>query len=141
MYRHVLVPVDCTDDALRAMPRIIKFVAQMTSCQVTIAASVTPAPTEQISQGKRLHAADALNRLHAYLRGFGVHTQCRIVQGADPATAFAAESLNSLEQYDLILMAAYQTRIEGFDFPCTGSLVDQIAAGTGLPILVLPSRH
>ena len=62
MYRHILAPIDCTDDAVRALPQLVRFLSTMPSCQVTLAATVSPAPTAELRRKKRQHAQGALDR-------------------------------------------------------------------------------
>ena len=141
-YYHILAPVDCTDDALRAMLPLLQYASKMPCCKVTLAAAVTPAPTAKIREKKREHAQGALNRLHDYLSSFGLFTFQRIVEARDPADAYVAETRDYDEQYDVIVLSPYQTRPEDpFDLPCTGSLADRISKNAEIPVVILPYRQ
>jgi nucleotide-binding universal stress UspA family protein len=140
MYRHILVPVDCTDDARREAHRLARYVGPMNATKVTVAATITPSPDPQIHQKKVAHANGALAAIADILHGYGIHARRRIVEGADAACALTAEEKDDLENYDLIVMGTHQTRSEIDDFPCRGSLADQIAQRTSLPIIILPGN-
>ena len=141
-YQHILAPVDCTDDALRSMQSLLRYASAMPACKVTLAAAVTHGPTPEVRQRKRHHAQSALDRLHGYLKSYGLHTDGRIVEADDPAVAFVAESNDYDEQYDVIVLSPYQARSEDpFEVPCAGSLADRIGQRTELPVLILPLRR
>jgi nucleotide-binding universal stress UspA family protein len=94
MYRHLLVPVDCTDDSRQLAHALARFATPLIPCRVTLAAAVPPTDDAELQRKRRRHAADALRTLSQQLLGEGIWTQCRIVEGSDHAAAVAAEATN-----------------------------------------------
>jgi nucleotide-binding universal stress UspA family protein len=141
MYRHVLVPIDCTDASRHFVQRLARFVAPLVPCRVTLAAAVTPTQDGQLRDKRQRHAEDALRCLHQQLLQEGIWSRYCVVEGEDHAAAVAAEGTNPRELYNLIVLGTYQTRQEDFDAPCKGSFADQICARTNLPVMILPNQY
>jgi nucleotide-binding universal stress UspA family protein len=141
MYRHLLVPIDCTDSSRHLVQRIARFATPLIPCRITLAAAVTPTQDSELRGKRRRHANDALRSLHQQLLHEGIWSRTCVVEGDDHAAALAAEAANSTELYDLIVLGTYQTRQEDFDAPCKGSFADQLCARTRLPVLVLPDQY
>lgn len=144
MYRHVLIPIDCSPDTRVAAPQLAEFLAPLVPCQVTLVAVTSPAATEEQQHDKINHARQALQEIGGIFADSGVYTRYRImegIEGGDMATALATASYGTLTPYDLILLASHNTRQEEFDLPCSGSLADRICGRVNLPVLVLPTRH
>lgn len=139
MCRHILVPIDCSEDARRIVPALARFAARMPSCQFTLVAPVTPAPTPELRESKQAHARTALHMMHYLLQDFGVYAFCRIAEGMDAVAATLETSQDAAEQFDLILLGAYQTRPEVDEFPCQGSFADKLCRYSRLPVYILPA--
>lgn len=141
MYRHVLTLIDCTDEARRTAQAIARRFGPMETCRITLVAAMTPTPegAEAIREKKVRHAQEALKGVGDILRGYGIPTRKRIVEGNDFAEAVAEESRDTVLPYDLIVLGAYQARPEDDELPCRGSLVDQISQRVSLPVMVVPT--
>ena len=141
MYRHLLAPIDCTDEARRAALQLVRHFASVPACRVTLAATISPSPSPEIRHKKVRHARAALDGIGEILHGYGVYTTRRILEGADAAAALADEARSPGEVYDVIVLGAYQTRPDEEDEapPCRGSLADRICRRTHVPVVVLPA--
>jgi len=140
MYRHVLIPVDCSEDARRAVPALAKYLSEMMSCRATLVAAISPTPFAELHDKKVAHAREALRSVSALLREYGVYTNGRIIEGEEVSVAVEEESRLTSEMYDLILLSTYQTRPEDEENPCAGSLADRLSRRVDIPVLVLPTR-
>ena len=138
MYRHLLVPIDCTEDAQHLAHGIARFASPLVPCRVTLAATITPTDNRELNSKRRRHACDALRTIGDQLLQEGIWSRSCILENKDAAKAIAAEATDTELGYDLIVMGTYQTRQEDMDAPCRGSFVDQVCAKTKLPVLVLP---
>jgi nucleotide-binding universal stress UspA family protein len=143
MFHHIFSLVDCTAESQRLALHLVQLAYPMSSCQITLAAAITPTADPELSVKRRRHAEDALFRLHDQMRQYGVWTHVRVVEGEDHAAAFveAARAAKPNTLYDLIVLGTHQTLPEDPDEPCSSSLADRIARRTDLPIMVLPSRN
>jgi nucleotide-binding universal stress UspA family protein len=140
MYRHALIPIDCTDDARQMTQALARFLGPIPACRATLVATITPSPYPEIQQKKIAHAEEALRAMGKLLYGYGVFATQRVLEATDgePASAVAAEANTSDQLYDVILLGTYQTRPDE-DEPCTGSLADKICRRANVPVLVLPT--
>ncbi|MES2461521.1 MAG: universal stress protein [Armatimonadota bacterium] len=141
MYRHLLVPVDCTENSRHLAHRVARFAAPLIPCKVTLAAAITPTEDSELRGKRTRHANDALRSLKQLLLQEGIWSHSRVVEGNDHAAALVREALNESELYDLIVLGTYQTLPEDYDAPCKGSFADQICRRTHLPVLVLPDMY
>jgi nucleotide-binding universal stress UspA family protein len=139
MYRHILVPIDCSHEARQAMMQVIHYFANQHIVKITLAATVTPAPDSQIQAKRIAHAEEALDAAGKILGQYGVYTRRIVVQGDDPSAALADVSRDPRALYDMIVMGAYQARLEDFEMPCQGSLVDRLSQKVSIPVMVLPA--
>lgn len=144
MYRHVLIPVDCSPDTRRSAPELAAFLSPMVPCQITLVAATSPSPTEEQRLDKKKHAREALQAIGDIFSESGVYTRRQIVEGVengDMATAVAQESRRPGTSHDMILLATHHTRQEEFDLPCSGSMADRISQKVNIPVLILPTRQ
>lgn len=144
MYRHVLIPVDCSPDGRRAASDLAQFLAPLVPCRATLLAATSPARSEEESREKARHAREAVRAIADIFAESGVYTTQRIAQGVDEgdlAVAANRESQRTAAVYDLILLGTHQTRQEEFDLPYMGSLADRICANVTIPVLILPTRR
>lgn len=144
MYRHVLVPIDCSQDTRLAAPQLAQFLSTMVPCQVTLVAVTSPAAIEEERFDKMRHARQALHSVADVFTNSGVYTRQRLVENTengDMATALKSILNSSQIPYDLILLASHNTRQEEFDLPCPGSVADRICSKVNIPVLVLPTRQ
>jgi len=139
MYRHILAPIDCSEDARRLVPDLARYISRMPSCQMTLVATVTPSPIPQINHVRQLHARETLHAMHNLFLNFGVYAFCRVAEGDDTVTATLETAHDEEELFDLIVLGSYQTRTEADDFPCEGSFADKICRKSHLPVYILPA--
>jgi nucleotide-binding universal stress UspA family protein len=138
MYRHILVPIDCTDDARRAVMQIIHYFANEHIVKVTLAASVTPTDDSKLRDKRIAHAEEALKAAGNILARYGVYTRRIVVEGEDHAAALAEYAADELCVFDVVVLGAYQARTEEFDMPCRGSLADRLSQLSPIPVMILP---
>jgi|GEM_PF-5580803 Universal stress protein UspA and related nucleotide-binding proteins len=138
MYRHILALIDCSDDARREALQIVRQFASEPTIRITIAASMTPAPSPEIRQKKVEHAQSALRTIGDLILREGIYTRRRLLEAEDVVDAVLAEVAKRSEGYDLIVLGAHQTQVEFDDQPCRGSLADRIAQRSPLPVMILP---
>ena len=144
MYRHVLIPVDCSPESRRAASELARFLVPLVPCRVTLIAATSPARSEDERRGKARHASEAVRAIRDIFAESGVYTTKRIAEGVedgDLAAAANQEAQRTDAVYDLILLGTHQTRQEEFDLPCAGSLADRICANATVPVLILPTRR
>jgi nucleotide-binding universal stress UspA family protein len=141
MFRHLLVPIDCTEDSRRLAAALAQFAAPMVPCKITLVAAVTPIEDEVLRSKRRHHADSALIAIHHRLQEDGIWTRTRVVEGKDHIAAFVAEGAQAKELYDLIVLGTHQTLPESLEAPCLGSFADRLSQRTSLPVIVLPSRY
>jgi nucleotide-binding universal stress UspA family protein len=140
MYHHVMVPIDCSDDARNEAYSIASHLATMEGTLVTIAAGITPSFDSTFRAKKVEHARVALRAIGDILDERGIRSRHLIVEGADVAQALADEAYSIDQQYDLFLLGVHQTRPEFDDAPGLGSFADQLARCTHLPVMILPAQ-
>lgn len=138
MYRHILAPIDCTDEARREAEELAYYLGPMHATRVTLAATITPSPDPAIRAAKVRHAEGALATIASILGGHGIYTRRRVVEGADTARAVAAESQDRDERYDLIVLGRHHTCPEIDDAVYMGSAADNIAKNAKIPVIILP---
>lgn len=141
MFRHILVPVDCTEESRRLALAVVQSFGSMISCRVTLVAMVTPADNTELHSRRVRHAEEALGRLHTLLLGYGVWAKGKVLEGEDHASAIAAESISKEFLYDLIVLGTHQTLPEDPEEPCRGSLVERVSKRVSLPVMVVPERE
>lgn len=143
MFHHIFSLVDCTPESQRLALHLVQLAYPMSSCQVTLAAAVTPTTDPELRTKRRQHAEDALMQLHDQMKNYGVWAHVKVIEGEDHAAAFveAAKEARPNTLYDLIVLGTHQTLPEDPEEPCIGSLADRIARRTDLPMLILPSRN
>lgn len=137
MFNHVIVPVDCTAAGRRDAERIARFVAPLDGAKVTLIASITPSIDPVFRAKKVSHSEQALSEIAAIMLAHGIRTRRRVLEGRDAASALAEEAHSIDDQYDLFVLGVHQTQSEIDESPCLGSLADQLAKRTHLPILIL----
>jgi nucleotide-binding universal stress UspA family protein len=143
VYRHALIPIDCSEEARQAIVRMVGYLGSVPACRVTLVAAVTASPLEEIRQKKLDHAYEALRTVGKLLHGYGIYATQRVAEaeeGADPALGIVNEANRSDERYDVILMGTHQTRPDDEEQPCAGSLADKICRRVRIPVLVLPTH-
>jgi nucleotide-binding universal stress UspA family protein len=140
-FRHILGPIDCSDDSRRLAASLVEFATLLVPCKITLIAAVTPTDDAELQGKRRNHANTALLKLHAQMQQYGIWTRTRVVEGEDPIAAFVAEGAQTKEIYDLMVLGTHQTLPEDMEAPCRGSFADRLCQKTTLPVLVLPSRH
>jgi nucleotide-binding universal stress UspA family protein len=140
MYRHLLVPIDCSDDSRRLMVTLARFATPHIPCKVTLVASVTPTDDEGLRKARLNHALTALHGLHDILHQYGVWSRTRVLESEDHIGAISEEATDTREQYDLLVLGTHQTRIEDWDAPCQSSFADRLSQRSHLPVMVLPSQ-
>lgn len=149
MYRHVIVPIDCSDDARREAVRVARYLSPMHGTKVTIIAGITPTLDPAVHEKKVQHAQDALDAIAAIMTQYGIRTHQRILAGVDAAQALVAEACSAEQQYDLFVLGVHsiQPDIDEFEtydkagvYLNRGSFADQLIQKSHLPVMVLPGR-
>jgi nucleotide-binding universal stress UspA family protein len=143
MYRHALIPIDCSEEARQAAVRMVGHLGSVPACRVTLVAAVTASPLEEIREKKRDHAYEALRSIGKILHGYGIYATQRVAEaaeGGDAASGIIAEANRPDERYDVILLGTHQTRPDDEEEPCAGSLADKLCRRVNIPVLVLPTH-
>jgi nucleotide-binding universal stress UspA family protein len=143
IYRHALVPVDCTEECRRSAEALAEFFAPHQNCMVTLAATISPSQTPEERQKRVAHAESALAAIAAVFQRYGIYARRAVLEGSDPYVALQAKihSVYRDEPMDLVVLTLRHTRNEEDVSPCLGSFADRIArrvAPAGLQTIILP---
>jgi nucleotide-binding universal stress UspA family protein len=139
MYHHILVPVDCSEEARRVAERLAGMVCANPVCQVTIVTTYTPAADPVIRERNLQHARVAAKEISDLLFDYGIVAWRRILGTKNPAQAIADETQRNLN-YDLIVLGTHQARTEMDEAPCQSALAAQISDRVNIPVMILPDR-
>lgn len=146
-YHKILVPLDCSDLAERALPRAVET-ARQHDAEVILLTAIRPSMssyTDQmtlagvtgISDQIRPDAESYLKGLRYQLRKEGVKTDCVIVESHDPARAICQVARQ--EAVDLVVMSSHERK--GLARLLHGSVAHQIMRRLNVPVmLVRPER-
>lgn len=151
MFKHILVPLDGSSRAERAVP-IAARIARASGSRITLLRIITPPGqivwqmTESISQQETFDADHAraaryLARLAASQELEGVKTITQVSSGQPPQLILAVSSSQSLDvpPVDLIIICSHGNT--GFKRWALGSVAQKIAYHSPVPVLVLfPDR-
>ena len=146
MYHHILVPVDCTEEAHRVAECLVPIVLKNSVCRVTVVTTYSPATDPTIRDHNLQHARAAAKEITDVLFDYGIVAWRRILGTRNPAQAIAEESRRDL-CYDLIVLGTHQTRTERGEMveiretPCQSPLATQIAERVDIPVMILPDRE